>query len=288
MNFTMIIATRGRPALLKETLEHTLPNLSRDDSKILVCVDDNDNDTIGEIRLMPRDDRLQFCIRPREDSRGEKYDRALTLAPADVYLPAVDCAPVLTPAFDQAIINAARLYPDGIGCVYTPMVNASFPGLQAITAGMVAKLGYIYNPDFPFWFIDHELDDIARMIGRCVIVDIDFRPWLTRPSKTIRLRDLVFWTKYFDLMTLERRHKARAIIDSVDFEEAQWRKAIMRDWYEPIEARSYSINEHVRNNAAAIEAQRGDSGPPDEGYLRAKAKAEQKILAVYAAMKQAA
>ena len=55
----------------------------------------------------------------------------------------------------------------------------------------------------------------------------------------------------------------------------------------PIEARSYWINNNVRNSAAAIEQQRGDPGPPDEGYLRVKAKAEKKLMEVLQRLKAA-
>lgn len=219
-----------------------------------------------------------MSVRPREDSRGEKYDRALTEAPADVYLPAVDCAPVITPAFDQAIINAARVFDDGICCVHTPMINGSFPpGLQAFTAGWVEKIGYIYNHEYPFWFIDHETDDLARLICRYVPVDINVNVSELRPDKTMRLRDLAFWTTYYDMMTLERRLKARQIINSPDFEGSHGLKLALCNNYHAVEARSYAINKWVRENAAAIEAQRGEQGSPDEGYLRAKAKAEHKL-----------
>ena len=212
-------------------------------------------------------------VKKREDSRGEKYDRALTEAPADVYLPAVDCAPFVSEGFDVAILEKARLFPDGIGCVYTPMVNASFPGLQAPTAKLVEKLGHIYNHEYPFWFIDHELDDISRMIGRFVFANVKFEPRPYRPGTTIRLRDLEFWTAYYDLMSIERRAKAREIIMGKDFQSPQWLKEVLANSYQVVEARSRNINAGVRNNAKAIEAQRGDPNPPDEGYLRAKAKA---------------
>ena len=203
MNLTMIIATRGRPELLAQTIEHTLPNISRDDTRVLICADDDDHPTIESFRKLSPDQRMTISVKPREDSRGEKYDRALIEAPADIYLPAVDCAPILTPGFDQIIINAARLFPDEIGCVYTPMVNASFPGLQAVTTKMVEKLGHIYSHEYPYWFIDHELDDIARMIGRYVCVDVNVSTAPMRPARTIRMWDLAWWTSYFDAMTFE-------------------------------------------------------------------------------------
>lgn len=279
MSLSLIIQTRDRTDLLRYTLEKTLPNIKRDDTKVLICVDDDDVLTKlkMEDKFFPKDPRIIWSVKKREDSRGEKYDRALTLAPASLYLPSVDCAPFTTPGFDQIFLDAAALYPDGIGCVYTPMANASFPGILAITHKLVAKLGHIYSHDFPFWFIDHELDDIARMIGRYTTVDVKFETGLTRPTKTIRMWDLAFWTGYFNDMTMDRRAAAQNIILGDDFETPRWLKFVLLGAYHPIEARSYWINNNVRSQAAEIEAQRGETGPRDEGYLRAKARAEKRL-----------
>jgi hypothetical protein len=286
MKLTINIATRGRPELLEYTIKNTLPNIRLPNTVLMVSVDDDDTATQN---LIKRDslNPVRWSIKPREDSRGEKYGRALTAAPADVYLPAVDCAPILTPGFDEIILERARLFPDGIGVVRTPYINNVFPpALQALTAGYVEKMGYIYNPEYPFWFIDHEVHDMARLIGRYVEAPIEVKTQGTRPAKTIRLRDVSFWATYYDLMALERRAKARAIIEG--FQAPAWVKAHLRDNYHGIEHEARQINDTVRRNAAAIEAQRGDDGPPDEGYLRAKAKAEAKLDRLISALKAAA
>ena len=277
MKLTVIVQTRGRPHTVIPTVEKTLASCGRDDTRIMVQIDDDDELTLDAIDKFPKDGRVMLSIKPREDSRGEKYDRALTDCPADIYLLGVDFVPILTPAFDQVIINAARIYPDGIGCVYTPMCNASFPGLQAITAKMVEKIGYTYNHEYPFWFIDHELDDIARMIGRFTFVNIEANYTGMRQPKTHRLRDLKFWACYFDAMTIERRRKARAIIDDPEFESPEWMKEVLRNSYQLVEARSMHINAQVREASEQIEAMRGDTSPPDLGYLRLKKAAEQKL-----------
>jgi hypothetical protein len=260
------------------------------DTTLMISADDDDVSALKGLESLPKDPRLHISVKPREDSRGEKYDRALTEAPADVYLPAIDCAPILTPGFDQIILDKAARFPDGIGVVHTQFVyRGTFPpALQAMTAGFVAKVGHIYNHDYPFWFIDHEVDDMARMIGRYFYANIDIPTGPTRPAKTHRLRDLQFWTTYYDLMALERRAKARAIIQGEDFLTPDWLKADLLENYTWIENRSRLINEGVRRDAANIEAQRGDDGPPDAGYLRAKARAEQKLSEFLQALKAAA
>lgn len=279
MTLTMVIATRGRPHLLRETVARTLPNMSRSDSTLMVCVDDDDVQTVRMLGVMPRDDRLILSVKPREDSRGEKYDRALKEAPADVYLPAVDYAPIITEGFDQMLLDAASIWPDRIGVVYTPMVDEIIPGLQAMTAKFVQKVGRIYNDEYPFWFIDHEVCDLACMIGRVTFADIEVDV-SKRPGKTTRMRDLDFWTVYYDAMTLERRVKARAIIDDPEFEGPDWLKDQLRAWFPLTEMRSYRRNHEVRQNAVLYEGARGSQDAPDAGYIRAKTKAEAKLNAL--------
>lgn len=277
MALTINIITRGRPELLRQTITHTLPNIARDDTTLMVSVDEDDEPTLDSIKMLPKDLRLHISCKPREDSRGEKYDRALTEAPAGVYLLAVDSTPILTPDFDQMIVNAANNFADGIGCVYTPMANASFPGYQAPTAKLVELIGYTYSHEYPYWFIDHELDDICRMIGRFAFVDVRTNPNATRPAKTIRLRDLRWWMDYFDAGMTTRREIARRIIDSPDFDEPEWRKAMLRSQYPVTESRSLFLHHQMRPQAENIEKLRGTGGEPDEGYLRIFEKARQRL-----------
>lgn len=276
MKLTIGVATRNRPELLRQTLEDMLPNVSRDDTRILILADEDDKVTLDGIKRLPTDSRLTVSVRPREESRGEKYDRVITEAPADLYLPAVDHSPILTPAFDQILINTARLFPDGIGCVYTPMVNASFPGLQAPTAKLVDKLGGIYNREYPYWFIDHELDDICRMIGRFAFADVRYSD-RRRPGTTIRMYDVAFWARYYEIMRDERVARALAIIDDPEFECPDWYRQVLKTQHPVVTARSAFINGGVIQDAAHIERERGDKNPQDEGYKRAKARALQKV-----------
>lgn len=278
---TIIIPTRSRPVLLQQTLELTMPHVKRDDTRILVCADTDDELTLKYLDAMPKDSRIVYSIQPREDSRAEKYDRALIESPADIYLPTVDCAPLLTSGFDQIILDKAKLFPDGVGCVYAEMANASFPKLQAITAKLIDKLGYMYCPDYPFWFIDHDMDDICRMIGRYVCTDIVLENASLRPAKTHRLRDLKFWVNFFDLSALRRRALAHSIIDSPDFDCPAWQKEMLKTWHHVVEARSWYISCGVSSAAKQIEESRGNDGPPDEGYLRLKAKAEIKMREMF-------
>lgn len=285
MSLTYIVGTRGRPNELITSVATTFENMVRDDTKMLICVDSDDLATIDVFDRLPLDPRVIVSIKHREDSRGEKCGRALTEAPGSIYMVGHDCNPVLTHGWDQIVYEASGLFPDGIGVVNTRMANASFPVMQGITSKLVEKLGYIYNPEYPFWFIDHEMDDFARMLGRNPYVDVHVEQ--RRPGTTLRLRDVAFWAQYFDAMTLERRAKMHAIIDGDDFIAPGWMKGILKTAHPPIEARSLWINKQVRQTATSIEASRGQQGP-DDGYQRLLHAAEEKLIAMGLATRVAA
>lgn len=270
MSLTIAIATRGRPGTLRYTLEEMLPHIVRDDTTVLLLVDDDDKATIGQLGNLPRK-QVRVSVMPREDTRGLKYDRALTVAPADLYLIGVDHTPITTPGFDQKFVDAAALFHDGIGVVCTMLANLSFPYLQAPTAKLCALMGYIQPPDYPFWFIDHHLDDIARMIGRYVPVDVSVHS-NHRTGTTTGMRDVAFWADYYNQQTPFRRQQAISIINALD--EPEEHKQILRASIPLIEQRSVMLNNGVMADAEAIETARGDPNPPTTGYLRAKSRAE--------------
>ncbi len=279
MKLTVIIPTRGRADLLRLTVGCTLANMSREDTTLLIAADSDDEETLGVLGLLPKDKRILISVEPREDTRGEKADRALAAAPADIYLQGADYAPVVTWGFDQKIIDAV-VWPDKIGVVYAAMCDELVPTLQAPTAKFVEKMGYTYSHDYPFWFIDHEMADVAWQMGRINFADVDVDV-SRRPEKTLRLRDLDFWTRYFDIiMRYEVRPKVNEIVKSVDFEAPDWLKTQLCTWSPLLEKRSMMRNARVRATAAQCEQARGESEPPDEGYLRAKARAEQKVAAL--------
>lgn len=244
MKLTINLITRGRPERLVDTIARTLPNIVCPETRMIVSIDDDDPETIEAIKAFEADPRVMPIIRPREDALGEKWNRAM-LVPADVYMPLGDYTPLVTPAFDQKVLDAASLFPDNIGVVYSHMANASFPSIWCVTHGLAMKMGGLCPPYFPYWFVDHWVDDIARMIGRISFVDMQTDVGI-KPT-TQEYREAAFWATVFDCLRLKRRAQARSIIDSPDFQEPEWRKEILRNHYPLIEFRSQWINDTVRS-----------------------------------------
>lgn len=243
MNLTINLVTRGRPERLLHTIEQTLPNIALDTTKLLVSVDDDDQPTIDALSHLPRDKRIIPVIRPREDALGAKWNRAM-LYPADVYMPMGDYTPVMTPGFDRVILDA-NVFPDGIGAIYSQMANLSFPSIWCVTHGLASRLGWMCPPYFPYWFVDHWVDDIAKLIDRISFADIQISVF--EKPQTQEVREVAFWSTLFDSQRLVRRKQARDIIDSPTFMEPEWRKDILRKHYPLVEYKSQWVNDMVRS-----------------------------------------
>src|SRR5882757_656205 len=171
MKLCISLATRGRPQQLIDTIKRSTANLVLPNTVMMVQVDEDDAATITALWMAELDKRVKVYVNPREDTIAAKWNRALA-EPADLYLVAADEDPYITPAYDAKLLDAARLFPDGIGMVYGQMANASFSGVVAPTRGLVDKLGHIFPELFPYWFVDHWTDDLARLIGRLAFADV--------------------------------------------------------------------------------------------------------------------
>lgn len=268
------LATRGRPEILRDTIARTLEHISRSDTRLIVLADDDDETMRG---FVFKDLGVEINRAPREDSLGAKYNRLLRIEQADVYMTMVDYAPHVTNAFDQKILDAALLFPDGIGVIYNHMANLSFPSLNAVTDGFVKRLGYIYPEYFPYWFIDHWLDDIARMTGRIAVADVhaDVRK---RPG-TMEQREPMLWAALFDALTYERRNDAFKLIDALC--DPEWRKKLLKNAAPLVEERSQLLNRGVRQI-------KGTDTSTSAGYERIKARALNRMQEIYNHLKEAA
>ncbi len=281
------IITRGRPHLIVETVENFLAQMTDgEDSGLMVSVDDDDLPTIKALEPYRGRHRVHISIQPREDVIGDKWSRGFREFPdADAHMLAADYAICKTKGFDQKIIDAVELLPDNIGVIGGKFANASFSAFQVVTRGLAERMGYVYPPYFPYWFVDHWVDDIARMIGRLVYVDVDIDA-VSRKPPTQEMRDLTFWSTFFDLCREVRRSYAGVIIADPLFQASAWEKRILRQNFPVTDVRSKWINDNVRASAVHYEAVSG-VGPPDERYLRSLNAAKAMIPDLVQQMKDA-
>lgn len=264
MSLTIGLVTRGRPELLSYTLGKTVANI-RGDTRLIVLADEDDERMRGF--SFPG---AEIDFRAREDSIGAKWNRMHKLAPADVYMVMVDHSPMLTEGFDLKVMEAAKIFPDGIGGVYDHLFCMSFPHINAATSKMVELMGGMYPTHFPYWFVDHWFDDICRMIGRFVFCDVVCDS-SKRPG-TQDQREPWLWGSLYDALYREREEVAERLLSHMD--EPEWRKDMLRRNFPLVHERSRYINSLLRGNE-------GTDKSRDERYLRIREAGISKIANVY-------
>jgi hypothetical protein len=254
---TIGIATRGRRDLVEHTAIETLKNCT-ENTKIVILAD-HDDDLTGI--SLPK--QVILSVRQREDSVGGKWNRMIEIAPADVYMAMCDYGAQVTKGFDRNVLNAAALFHDGIGCVYQDMANLSFPSYQGMTAKMAQIMGGFYVEHFPYWFVDHWLDDLCKMTGRYVYAEgeIQRKP---RPGTggTQDFREPGLWATLYDALYAEREAMANRLLAEMD--EPEWRKAMLRAQWPLVHQRSRILNQMVRGMTG--------NAPFDDRYNRIRAK----------------
>src|ERR1700731_1208317 len=124
MTLSILLTARSRPELLRYTVETTVPNIHDQDTRLIIAVDEDDPETTVEAwSLEKRYPCVEASVKERECGLGQKVNRVLTIAPADVYLHMTDYQPHVTPGFDLKIMEAASVFPDNIGVVFNHMAN---------------------------------------------------------------------------------------------------------------------------------------------------------------------
>ena len=270
MKLVITLATRGRPQQVIDTIKRSVDNWRHANTEMHVQIDADDQATLAVVNeindIAPA---VHPNVQPREDTIAEKWNRCLH-RPADVYLVAADDDPYISPGYDSKILEAAERFPDGIGYVYGHLANLSFTGAVAVTRGMADKMGYIFPPYFPYWFVDHWTDDVARITGRISFANIGTDQ--TKAGKTQEMREPGWWATFFDACYLMRRAQAHAIIDSPEFIDSDWHKALLKANHPLIEVRSRMLNGGVRQNSKNYEQWSGLSNA-DERYQRVRKRA---------------
>lgn len=282
MKLIISLATRGRPEKLINTVKRSIVNLRHPDTEFQIQVDADDKGTIDALdqlssssepfeALLPLEtQKVVVNVRPREDTIAGKWNRAV-LTPADVYLVAADDDPYVCEGYDRLILSAADRFPDKIGMVYGHLANLSFSGAVAPTARFVELTGgVIFPPLFPYWFVDHWTDDVAKIIGRISFANI--RTDQSNVGVTQEMREPGWWATFFDAAYLMRRKQAHDIINNKGFTCPKWQKVLLKTHHPLIEVRSRMVNQGVRAQSKQL-AQWAGNLPFDERYNRVKQRA---------------
>lgn len=270
MRLAISLATRNRPQQVVDTIKRSIVNWSNPETIMYVQLDHDDLASCESIKRAGFGERVVIDVRERELTVADKWNRILMQVPdADVYMSAADDDPYIVHEYDTKILEASKRFPDGIGTVYGHMANLSFTGVSAPTKKLCDKLGYIFPPMFPYWWVDHHIDDVVRMIGRITFADV--RTDQSHAGKTQEMREPAWWATFFDANYLVRRRQAFAIIDSPDFAGEPWYKELLKSNCHLIEQRSRLLNLSLRQDNRRLEEWSGLT-VKDERYQRLKRK----------------
>jgi len=273
MKLAISLPTRGRPERVHDTVVRSIANWRSPETVLWVMSDHDDPATHDAVQKLEKayPDRVKLSVKQREDTIAAKWNRILDLEPtADIYLAGADDDPYVTIGYDKNICEAAARFPDGIGMVYGHMANASFSRAVAPTKGLVEKMGYMFPEYFPYWFVDHWTDDLAKLIGRISFADVMTDQ--TNPGKTQEMREPGWWATWFDAAYMMRRQQAINIIRANDFCGESWEKELLIRNAPLLEFRSRWTNTHVRSNDTIYQQWSGLSND-DPRYLRVKSRA---------------
>lgn len=270
MKLLISLVTRSRPQQLIATVNRMMSCWRHPNTRMILQIDADDKATIDALAKPIWDDaKVSINIAPREDTIGGKINRSLS-EPADLYMIGADDDPPITEGYDALYLEAAERFEDGIGMVYGHMANLSFSGVVAPTAKFVEKLGHIFPEYFPYWWVDHWTDDVAKIIGRISFADV--RTDQSKAGKTQEMREPGWWATWFDAAYLMRRKIAHSIIMGDDFGAPHWLKANLLTHHPLIEERSRGVNECVRSQDRQYQQWSGLS-TKDERYQRVKDRA---------------
>lgn len=264
MTVSLCIPTRGRTELLATAVKSARNAATLPDTKIVIGFDAGDEQPdLGETA----------SVAEREDSVGAKYNRLFKAHPADIYVQGVDDL-IMSNGWDEALVGA-NTFPEGIGAIYfgrNVSTSGALPSGFAVTHKFLEMIGG-FPEQFPFWWYDTWVHEIAVMINRVTWAEIDVR-LINGRGKSRGCRDIAFWQHLFDELRPSRIATAGKIIHALD--EPERKKALLYYQLGTTAKALHQMGSNLRDpmEAALVEHQQGYDAPADERYMRMKRKAE--------------
>ncbi len=218
---SILIATRGRPELLAEVFASLQANTRRKDkSSLWLYVDEDDEVTRRAIeakRFPEIDLPVHWHIGPQTASLGDTH-QALWVASgqcSEINMISGDDMRFDTPGWDDIARDAFAQYPDGVLLAFPhdPMTadTATYP---LFGWGWLAVLQRFFPGYFPYWYDDMWVGQIGQLAGRYTKLPIRLYP-IRGKGRTRRMRNLPFWTRFFQLTLEERKETARKLLQEI-------------------------------------------------------------------------
>ena len=216
---SILCATRGRPEMLGQSFLSLKANtVLKEKTHLWIYVDEDDQVTRQAIDAKTIPDPglpVHWHIAPRTAGLGQIHQALWNASgrTSEVYMFASDKSHFATPGWDNIVRTSFAEHPDGVLLAFAHDPNTADQATYPILGwNWVNTLGYFFPGYFPFWFDDLWMDQIGRMVGRFVKLPMVIAPVGGERGRTQRMRNVPFWTRFFQLMLPERKDAARRLI----------------------------------------------------------------------------
>ena len=131
---------------------------------------------------------------------------------SEIYMVSVDDARFDTPGWDEVVRKQFAEYPDAVVLAFPhdPM-TADVATYPIFGYKWLDILGYVFPGYFPYWFDDKWVTEIGLLMGRRLKLPILLYP-IRGKGRTKRMRNLAFWTRFFQLTIDERKAAAQKLL----------------------------------------------------------------------------
>ena len=183
---SILLPTRNRPDFLKEMIDSCI-DTANDISSIefVLYTDDDDNSNDDVIRNYQEFVSIKRISGPRI-VLSEMWNACYEKASADIFMHCGDDIRFRTQDWDKVVLDKFDEYPDKIAFVFgTDGVwdPGSFGTHGFIHRNWAEAVGYFVPPYFSSCFNDTWLNEVSKMIGRHVYVDVyteHLHPWINK------------------------------------------------------------------------------------------------------------
>ncbi len=267
---SILCATRGRPEMLGESFQSLRASTVRKEKTHLwIYVDEDDEVTRKAIEAKTIPDPglpVHWHIAPRTAGLGQIHQALWSASgkASEVYMFASDKSHFATPGWDEVIRKKAAAHPDGVMLAFAHDPNTADQGTYPILGwNWIQTLGYFFPGYFPFWFDDLWMDQIGRMVGRFEKLPIVIAPVGGTRGRTQRMRNVPFWTRFFQLMLPEREDAARRLIAAMHPQDEAARNAALKAMAE-VAARLAQEQENFSDAYGVFQEERHTAVSPEE------------------------
>lgn len=266
---SILCATRGRPEMLAESFASLKATTAQKDKTVLwIYVDEDDQITRQAIDAGTISDPglpIHWYIGPRTAGLGEIHQVLWNASgrASEVYMISTDKSQFATPEWDNVVRAKFAEYPDGVLLAFAHDPNTADQATYPILGwGWPKALEYFFSGYFPFWFEDKWTDEVGRMAGRFFKLPIVIAPIRGR-GRTQRMRNVPFWTRFFQLTLRERKDAARKLIAAMHPHDEAARAAALKAM-EEVAARLAKEQEGFSDVYATFQEERHTAMSPEE------------------------